>query len=158
MVSYWICKSEPGNWSIDDHKKKKVEHWDGVRNYQANNNMKKMRVGDLAFMYHSISDKACVGIMKVVKEHYPDHTDKTGRFGMVDFEYIKHCEYPVHLEEFKANPKLRNTALVRQGRLSVMPLTVEEWNEIKRLSETPKRSSGTVLEGEGASAKKRKRH
>jgi predicted RNA-binding protein with PUA-like domain len=140
MVQYWICKSEPGNWSIEDHKKKKIEHWDGVRNYQANNNMKLMKIGDLAFMYHSISDKACVGVMKVVKEHYPDHTDKSGRFGMVDFEYVKHCKFPVHLEEFKVNPKLKNTALVKQTRLSVIPLTKAEWVEIWRLTETPTRT------------------
>jgi len=133
MVQHWLCKSEPGNWSIEDHKKKKVEHWDGVRNYQASNNMKKMKIGDLAYMYHSISDKAVVGVMKVVKEHYPDHTDKTGKFGMVDFEYVKHVQVPVHLEEFKRNPKLQNTALIKQSRLSVMPLTECEWNEVMRI-------------------------
>ena len=134
-VQHWICKSEPGNWSIDDHARKKIEHWDGVRNYQANNNMKKMKIGDLAFMYHSISDKACVGIMRVVREHYPDHTDKTGKFGMVDFEYVSHLKCSVHLEEFKVNPILKSTALVTQSRLSVMPISLEQWMEVERIGE-----------------------
>ena len=133
VVHYWLVKSEPGNWSIDDHKTKKIEHWDGVRNYQANNNMKKMKVGDLAYLYHSISDRAVVGVLKVVREHYPDFTDKSNKFGMVDFEYVRHVDVPVHLEEFKTNTKLRNTAIVKQGRLSVMPLTKDEWDEIERL-------------------------
>lgn len=135
MVGYWVVKSEPGNWSIDDHRTKRVEHWDGVRNYQANNNMKKMKIGDLAFMYHSVSDRDIVGILKVVKEHYPDFTDPKKIFGMVDFEYVKHVEQRVNLEEFKRNPKLQNTHLVTQGRLSVMPLTLDQWNEVLRLSE-----------------------
>jgi predicted RNA-binding protein with PUA-like domain len=134
MVEYWLCKSEPGDWSIDDHKAKKIEHWDGVRNYQANNNMKKMKVGDMAYFYHSISDKSVVGVMKCVKEHYPDFTDKTNRFGMVDFEYICHVKRPVHLDEFKVNPILKETALVKQMRLSVMPLTKQQWDEVDRLS------------------------
>ena len=133
MVQYWLCKSEPGDWSIDAHEKKGVEHWDGVRNYQANNNMKKMKIGDLAYFYHSISDKAVVGVLKCVKEHYPDFTDKTGRFGMVDFEFVSRVKYPVHLEEFKRNPKLQHTALVKQMRLSVMPLTKAEWDEVERI-------------------------
>jgi predicted RNA-binding protein with PUA-like domain len=137
MPQYWLCKSEPGDWSITDHEKKKIEHWDGVRNYQANNNMKLMRVGDLAFMYHSISDKSVVGILKCVREHYPDHTDKSGYFGMVDFEFVRRVKRPVHLDEFKTNPILRETALVKQMRLSVMPLTKGQWDEVIKLSEIP---------------------
>lgn len=136
MVQYWLCKSEPGEWSIADHEAKRVEHWDGVRNYQANNNMKKMKVNDLAYFYHSISDKAVVGVLRCVKEHYPDFTDKTGRFGMVDFEFVSRMKFPVHLEEFKKNPKLNNTALVKQMRLSVMPLTKEEWDEVALVGKT----------------------
>ena len=142
-MHYWIVKSEPGNWSIDDHERKHVEHWDGVRNYQANNNMKKMKVGDLACMYHSVSDREIVGILKVVREHYPDHTDSSGKFGMVDFEFVKHVNKRVHLEEFKKNPKLQNTALVKQGRLSVIPINDIEWNEIMHQAqeETSKKRS-----------------
>ena len=153
MPQYWLVKSEPGNWSIDDHKKKKVEHWDGVRNYQANNNMKKMKIGDLAFMYHSVSDRAVVGILKVVREHYPDFTDKTNTFGMVDFEYVKHVDRPVNLDEIKTNSKLQNTALIKQSRLSVMPLTKAEWDEMNRLA------SETASEpiADAAESKKRKR-
>jgi predicted RNA-binding protein with PUA-like domain len=155
MVQHWLVKSEPGDWSIDDHKRKKIEHWDGVRNYQANNNMKKMKVGDMAFMYHSISDKAVVGVLKVVREHYPDFTDKTNTFGMVDFEYVKHMQKPVHLEEFKRNPKLQNTALVKQGRLSVMPLTDSEWQEIMLLGSND--CATTRQESGESTQRKRKR-
>lgn len=152
MPAYWLCKSEPGDWSIDDHKKKKIEHWDGVRNYQANNNMKLMKAGDFAYFYHSISDKAVVGVLKCIKEHYPDFTDKTNTFGMVDFEYVKHMKRPVQLEEFKANPILNQTALVKQMRLSVMPLTKQQWDEVERLS--------NLSEEEGSSppAPKKKRN
>lgn len=135
MVQYWLVKSEPGDWSILDHEAKGVEHWDGVRNHQANNNMKIMKYGDLAYFYHSISDKAVVGVLRVVKEHYPDFTDKTNRFGMVDFEFVKKLSLPVTLDQFKRNPILQNTHLVKQGRLSVMPLTPTQWNEVERLSQ-----------------------
>jgi predicted RNA-binding protein with PUA-like domain len=136
MVNYWLVKSEPGTWSIDDHKKKVIEHWDGVRNYQANNNMKKMKIGDIALMYHSVSDRQVVGLLEVVKEHYPDHTDKSGKFGMVDFKYVKHLTRPVHLDEIKRNAALQNTALIKQGRLSVMPLTDKEFNIFMEVSLT----------------------
>ena len=153
-MPYWLCKSEPGDWSINDHEKKKIEHWDGVRNYQANNNMKKMKIGDLAFMYHSISDRSVVGILKVVTEHYPDHTDKTNTFGMVDFEFISKVQRPVHLDEFKTNKILCETALVKQGRLSVMPLTKAQWDEVIRLSKT----TPGVTTKEDNLGKKRKRN
>ena len=93
-----------------------------------------MKLGDLAYFYHSISDKSVVGVLKCVKEHYPDFTDKTNRFGMVDFEYICHVKRPVHLDEFKSNPILKETSLVKQMRLSVMPLTKQQWDEVDRLS------------------------
>lgn len=150
MPSYWIVKTEPGNWSIEDHRVKKIEHWDGVRNYQANNNMKKMKLNDYALMYHSVSDREIVGVLKVVREHYPDHTDATGKFGMVDFEYIKHVKDRVHLEEFKSNPVLQQTALVKQGRLSVIPITEAQWHEVLRLANTD-------LNEEHVTIKKRKR-
>ena len=133
-MAYWLIKSEPSTWSWDDHIKKSVEHWDGVRNYQANNNMKAMKKGDLAFFYHSVNEKQIVGIVEVVKEHYPDHTDKTGRFGMVDFKAVKPVPKPVTLAQIKAEPKLADMALVKQSRLSVCPVTDKEWDIISKMA------------------------
>lgn len=133
-MAYWLIKSEPNTWSWDDHVKKGVEHWDGVRNYQANNNMKAMKKGDRAFFYHSVKDKEIVGIVEVVKEHYPDHTDKTGRFGMVDFKAIEPVAKPVTLADIKANPDLQDMALIRQSRLSVSPVSDSEWKVILKMA------------------------
>ncbi len=137
MVAYWLVKSEPGAWSWDDHVKKGVEHWDGVRNYQAANNMKAMKVGDRAFFYHSVNEKAVVGTLEVVKEAYPDPTDASGRFVMVDFKALEPVERPVTLAEIKTEPGLEEIALVRQSRLSVMPLTEKEWKIIIDMSKRP---------------------
>ncbi|HBF99245.1 MAG TPA: EVE domain-containing protein, partial [Alphaproteobacteria bacterium] len=128
-MAYWLFKSEPGTWSWDDQVKagKKGEHWDGVRNYQADNNMKAMRKGDLGFFYHSVNEKRIVGIVKVIREHYPDHTDPKGRFGMVDVEAVKPVPNPVTLADIKAEPRLQDLALVRQSRLSVTPVDPESW-------------------------------
>lgn len=134
-MAYWLIKSEPNTWSWDDHVKKGVEHWDGVRNYQANNNMKAMKKGDQAFFYHSVKDKEIVGIVEVVKEHYPDHTDKTGKFGMVDFKALKPLPKPVTLADIKAHKGLQDMALVRQSRLSVSPVREDEWNTILKMGE-----------------------
>ena len=124
---YWLFKSEPGAWSWDDQVKKGVEHWDGVRNYQANNNMKSMKKGDKGFFYHSVNEKQIVGIVEVVKEHYPDHTDDSGRFGMVDIKVLEPVKTPVTLADVKAEPKLADFALVKQSRLSVVPVGKDEW-------------------------------
>jgi predicted RNA-binding protein with PUA-like domain len=129
-MNYWLVKSEPGAWSWDDQVKKGVEHWDGVRNYQASNNMKAMKIGDRAFFYHSVNEKRIVGIVEVVKEYYPDHTDKKGRFGMVDFKTVKPLESPVTLQQVKDDERLNHLALVRQSRLSVMPIDAEAWKLI----------------------------
>ena len=126
-MQYWLFKSEPGAWSWDDQMKKGVEHWDGVRNYQANNNMKAMKKGDKAFFYHSVNDKEIVGVVEVIKEHYPDHTDASGRFGMVDVKPVMAVKTPVTLAQVKAEPTLENLALVRQSRLSVVPVAPAEW-------------------------------
>ena len=134
-MSYWLFKSEPSTWSWDDHEKKGTEHWDGVRNYQANNNMKKMKVGDLGFFYHSVKEKKIIGIVEVVKEHYPDHTDKSGRFGMVDLKAVNRVKKPVTLSEIKDNPKLSDMVLVNNSRLSVQPVSDSEWSEICRMAE-----------------------
>jgi len=135
-MAYWLFKSEPGTWGWDDQVKKGVEHWDGVRNYQANNNMKAMKKGDKGFFYHSVNEKRIVGIVEVVREHYPDHTDETGRFSMVDIKTVKPVETPVTLAEIKANPKLEKMVLVNNSRLSVQPVTAAEWREVCRMTGT----------------------
>ena len=114
-MQYWLFKSEPGAWSWDDQVKKGVEHWDGVRNYQANNNMKAMKKGDKGFFYHSVNEKRIVGIVEVVKEHYPDDSDESGRFGMVDIKAVEPVKTPVTLADVRAEPKLADLALVRQS-------------------------------------------
>ncbi|WP_026987988.1 EVE domain-containing protein [Fodinicurvata fenggangensis] len=135
-MAYWLLKSEPNTWSWDDQVREKRTHWDGVRNYQASNNMKAMKVGDLAFFYHSVNEKRIVGIVRVVKEYYPDHTDESGRFGMVDVEAVKPVETPVTLQQMKEDPRLDGLALIRQSRLSVVPVSEEHWKVICGLAET----------------------
>jgi predicted RNA-binding protein with PUA-like domain len=126
-VATWLMKSEPGAYSWDDLVRDKRTHWDGVRNHQAANNMKAMRKGDRAFFYHSVTDKTVVGVMEVVKEYYPDHTDASGRFGMVDVKALKPVKQAVSLAEIKAEPRLADLALVRQSRLSVVPVSDDHW-------------------------------
>tara|TARA_B100000963_G_scaffold269140_1_gene237283 strand:+ start:4108 stop:4515 length:408 start_codon:yes stop_codon:yes gene_type:complete len=133
-MKYWLLKSEPDAWSWDNQVREGSSMWDGVRNYQARNNLKNMKKNDLCFFYHSVTEKSVVGIVRVVKEHYPDPTDKTKRFVVVDIKAIKKLEKPVSLEQIKLNHKLRNIALVKQSRLSVMPITEVEWNEIIKMS------------------------
>ena len=135
-MAYWLMKSEPGNWSWDDQVKDGVAEWDGVRNYQAANNMKAMKIGDKVFFYHSVKEKQVVGICEVVKEYYPDPTDASGRFGMVDVKALRPFKRPVSLAEIKAEPRLQELALIRQSRLSVMPVTAAEWRVICGLGET----------------------
>ena len=126
-MAHWLVKSEPGTWSWDDHVRDGVAEWDGVRNYQAANNLKAMKTGDLAFFYHSVNEKQVVGIVEVVKEYYPDPSDASGRFGMVDFKAVKPFAKPVSLADIKAEPRLSDLALVRQSRLSVLPVSDDEW-------------------------------
>ena len=134
QINYWIIKSEPSTWSWDDQKKVKKTMWDGVRNYQARNNLKKMRNGDLCFFYHSVHEKSIIGIVEVVKEFYPDPTDKTGKFVVVDVKATKKLVKPVTLKEIKNNPKLADISLVKQSRLSVMQISKIEWNIIIKTS------------------------
>ena len=134
-VNYWLLKSEPSTWSWEDQVKAGVEMWDGVRNYQARNNLMSMKKKDLCFFYHSVSEKSIIGIVEVVKEHYPDPTDKTGKFVVTDVKTKKRLKKAVSLEEIKSNPKLSNMALIKQSRLSVMPLTKIEWDTIIKISE-----------------------
>ena len=134
-VNFWLLKSEPSTWSWEDQVKAGVEMWDGVRNYQARNNLMSMKKKDLCFFYHSVSEKSIIGIVEVVKEHYPDPTDKTGKFVVTDVKTKKRLKKAVSLEEIKSNPKLSNMALIKQSRLSVMPLTRIEWETIIKISE-----------------------
>ncbi|MEZ5902788.1 MAG: EVE domain-containing protein [Alphaproteobacteria bacterium] len=131
--NYWLVKSEPYKWSWDDQVKKGVEHWDGVRNYQASNNLKAMKIGDQAFFYHSNEGKEIVGIVEVVKEYYPDHTDPKGRFGMVDFKAVKAIKKPVTLATIKETKSLAGMALLKQSRLSVSPVSKKEWDIISKM-------------------------
>ena len=135
-MAYWLFKTEPDAFSIDDlaSRPDQTEPWDGVRNYQARNNLKKMKKNDLCFFYHSVTERSIVGIVKVVKEYYPDPTDKTGRFVVVDVKATKKLKNPVSLDQIKENNKLKNIALVKQSRLSVMPLKKIEWDIIVKMS------------------------
>ena len=133
-MKYWLLKSEPDAWSWDNQVKEGASMWDGVRNYQARNNLKEMKKNDLCFFYHSVTERSIVGIVKVVKEYYPDPTDKTERFVVVDVKAIKKLKKPVSLDQIKYNQKLQNIALVKQSRLSVMPIKKIEWNEIITMS------------------------
>ena len=135
-MAYWLMKTEPGTWSWEDQVRDGTAEWDGVRNYQASNNMKAMRVGDRVFFYHSVNEKRIVGIAEVVREYYPDPSDASGRFGMVDVKALMPMKKPVSLADIKAEPKLQDLALIRQSRLSVMPIDDEAWALICRMGET----------------------
>lgn len=132
-MAHWLIKSEPEAWSWDMQVKKGTESWNGVRNYQAANNMKAMKLGEQAFFYHSVSEKQIVGIVEVAKLYYPDPTDETGRFGMVDFRTVKPLKTPVTLARIKDDPKLNHLPLIRQSRLSVMPIDDASWKYICKL-------------------------
>ena len=133
-MKYWLLKSEPNTWSWEDQIKEGASMWDGVRNYQARNNLKEMKKNDLCFFYHSVKEKSIIGIVKVVREHYPDPTDKTGRFVVVDVKATVKLNKAVSLNQIKNLNSLKNIALIKQSRLSVMPLKKKEWEEIIKLS------------------------
>ena len=135
-MAYWLVKSEPGTWSWDDQVRDGTAEWDGVRNYQASNNLKAMTLGDQAFFYHSVKDREIVGIVEVVKEYYPDPTDATGRFGMVDVKAVKPFTKPVTLAQMKAEPRLTGLPLLRQSRLSVVPVEAAQWRLICKMGQT----------------------
>ena len=134
-MQYWLLKSEPSTWSWQNQEDEGPSMWDGVRNYQARNNLKKMTIGDLCFFYHSVTDKSIVGIVKVIKEFYTDPTDQTGKFVVVDVKALKKLKNAVSLDQIKKEKKLQNIALIKQSRLSVMPIKKDEWDRILRLSE-----------------------
>ena len=135
-MAYWLVKSEPETWSWSDHVAAGVEGWDGVRNHQAANNLKAMRVGDQVFFYHSQKGKEIVGIVEVVREYYPDPSDASGRFGMVDLRAVRPLEKPVPLALIKQDPEFAAFLLVRHTRLSVMPVEAAHWRRICQLGET----------------------
>ena len=136
-MQYWLIKTEPGTWSWDDqlNAKNQTEPWDGVRNYQAANNMKAMQIGDRAFFYHSIKEKTIVGIVEVASDYYLDPSDPKGRFGMVEFKAVKPVTNPVTLADIKAAPELADMVLVKNSRLSVQPVTPEQWQHICKMAE-----------------------
>ncbi len=134
--NFWLLKSEPDAWSWENQVKEGPSMWDGVRNYQARNNLMKMKKGDMCFFYHSVKEKSIVGIVEVVREFYPDPTDKTGKFVVVDVKAKKKLANPVTLEQIKKEKKLKDIALIKQSRLSVMPVNKIEWNKILHISLT----------------------
>ena len=129
-MAYWLVKSEPFKYSWDRLVADGRTCWDGVRNYQASNNLKAMKRGDRAFFYHSNEGLAVVGIVEVVKEYYPDPSDASGRFGMVDVKPVRPFKRPVTLAEIKAEPNFAELPLIRQSRLSVMPIDDKSWRLI----------------------------
>lgn len=129
-MNYWLIKSEPGTYSWDDLVKEKKTHWDGVRNYQARNNMKDMKVGDHALYYHSVNEKCCVGIAEIVKEYYQDPTTDDDRWVVVDIAPVEKFSNPVTLADIKADDRLSQMVLVNNSRLSVQPVRKEEFDII----------------------------
>ena len=134
-MEYWLMKSEPSTWSWEQQIKvgSKGEGWDGVRNYQDSNNMKKMKKGDLCFFYHSVKERDIIGIVKVKKVYHPDPTDKSERFGMVTVVAVKPLKNRVNLDQIKDDKRLNHLALVKQSRLSVMPIDAKSWKTICNL-------------------------
>ena len=128
-MKYWLLKSEPNVWSIDQQKKAgpKGAPWDGVRNFQAAKNLKEMKKGDLCFFYHSNIGKEIVGIVEVIKEHYLDKTDQTGRFVAINVKFLNMLKKPISLEEIKKDKQLSHLSLIKQSRLSVMPIDSKSW-------------------------------
>jgi predicted RNA-binding protein with PUA-like domain len=135
-MNYWLMKSEPDVWSIDQQKKAgtKGASWDGVRNYQAAKNLKNMKKGDLCFFYHSNIGKEIVGVVEVIKESFLDKTDKSSRFVAVQVKFREKLKKGVTLEEIKKNKDLRHLSLIKQSRLSVMPIDSKSWKILNKMS------------------------
>ena len=135
-MNYWLMKSEPNVWSIDQQKKAglKGAPWDGVRNYQAAKNLKNMSKGDLCFFYHSNIGKEIVGVVEVIKEAYSDKTDQSGRFVAVTVQFKKKLPKPVTLEVIKNSKELSHLSLIKQSRLSVMPIDSKSWKILNNMS------------------------
>ena len=134
-MKYWLMKSEPNVWSIDQQEKagKKGATWDGVRNYQAAKNLKMMKKGDQCFFYHSNIGKEIVGIVQVTKEHYLDKTDQSGRFVAVTVKFLEKLKKPIPLEKIKKNKELSHLSLIKQSRLSVMPIDSKSWKILNNM-------------------------
>ena len=132
MKKYWLLKSEPDVWSLNQQKKAGIKGatWDGVRNYQAASNLKKMNLGDLCFFYHSNIGKEIVGIVEVIKTAFIDKTDKEKRFVAVQVRFVKKLKTPISLEKIKKNRKISHLPLIKQSRLSVMPIDYKSWKII----------------------------
>ena len=135
-MQYWLLKSEPDVWSIDQQKKEGIKGatWDGVRNHQAAKNLKNMRKGDQCFFYHSNIGKEIVGIVEVIKEAYQDKTDQSGRFVAVTVRFLKKLRKPITLENIKKNKELSHLSLIKQSRLSVMPVDSKSWKILNKMS------------------------
>ncbi len=133
--SYWLLKSEPDVWSLDQQRKAgaKGAPWDGVRNYQAAKNLKSMKKGDQCFFYHSNIGKEIVGIVEVIKEYYPDKTDQSGRFVAVTVKFLRKLDKPISLEKIKKTVKLSHLSLIKQSRLSVMPIDSKSWKILNNM-------------------------
>ena len=134
-MKYWLLKSEPDVWSIEQQKRagKKGAPWDGVRNHQAAKNLKSMKKGDRCFFYHSNIGKEIVGIVEVIKEYYLDKTDRSGRFVAVTVKFLKKIKKPITLEEIKKNKELSHLSLIKQSRLSVMPIDSKSWKILNNM-------------------------
>ena len=137
-MRYWLFKSEPSTWSWQDQidKGESGEEWDGVRNYQARNFMREMKLGDRGFFYHSQKEKSVVGIVEVCAEAHPDSTTEDTRWDCVDIKAVREFQRPVSLDQIKADPRLEEMILVRNSRLSVQPVTEAEWQVICALGQT----------------------
>lgn len=133
-MAYWLVKSEPGTWSWDQHVKKGADPWTGVRNHQAKAHLNAMKKGDKAFFYHSGEGKEVVGVTEVMREAYPDPTDKTGAFVCVDLKAVEPVKEPATLAAIKAEKKLANMVLVKNSRLSVQPVTADEWKIVRKMA------------------------
>jgi len=133
-ASHWLVKSEPGTYSFEDLQRDGCTVWDGVRNHAAALHLKAMRVGDEVLFYHSQDGKAVVGVAKVAREAFPDASDPTGRFVAVELTPVRAVKRPVTLAEMKANPALAEMVMLRQGRLSVSPVTPAEWDAIMKIA------------------------
>ena len=148
-MNYWLFKSEPNTWGWADQiaRGDKGEHWDGVRNFLANKHMKQMKLGDKGFFYHSVNEKRIMGTVEIIREHYPDHTDLKGRFGMVDIQALETASYHVTLAEIKAEAKLADMVLVNNSRLSVQPVSAAEWKLVCKMAGLdPKRGKDNVAD------------
>lgn len=135
-MSFWIIKTEPSTYSLDDLIQDKTTCWDGVRNYQARNNLSLMKKGDLAMVYHSVGPKELVGVVEIIKEAYPDPTDHTGIWKAVDIKFIAKLKKPLTLAQIKQEKQLENLSLVKQGRLSVALVPNTQWRFLLNMSET----------------------